>query len=284
MTPCPRDEDLVRFIDRSLPVEEAERLQVHLARCPACRAKEGDLQMLVSDLKGSPVDIDVRLHTQAVMARLDAVTESATPRNAWLFAGAGSAAACALVASVYLGWRTPAAKDTWQSRGGPTGDSIGRDVGVETYAVEGGLRPLASGSVIDETTPLTAGFRNLGHAPAFLLLFAVDTRREVHWISPPYARIEDDPVATELPTAEGERMLGTTVVLENVAQGPLRIFAVVMSKPAHVSDVEAIGGAALDATRLLRRLPGADIRETLVQEETQAPPRPRSRSVQGATP
>jgi hypothetical protein len=133
---------------------------------------------------------------------------------------------------------------------------------VQPYAVGGGLRPLVSGSTIDVTTPLTAGFRNLGETPAFLLLFAVDARSVVHWISPAYTQSDDDPASTRLSGFTREQMLGATVVFEDVSAGPLRVVAVITSAPAHVSDVESLAGTGLSAARLTRRLPGAEVRET----------------------
>jgi len=142
---------------------------------------------------------------------------------------------------------------------------MGRDVGVQPYVVQGGLRPLVPGATIDAATPLTAGFRNLGEVPAFLLLFAVDARGVVHWISPKYVRAEDDPPSTPLPGSVGERLLDTTAVLEDVSAGPLRVVAVLTSAPAHVSDIESLANSDLTAGRVARRLRGAEVRETLVE-------------------
>jgi hypothetical protein len=153
----------------------------------------------------------------------------------------------------------------WRPRGGSFEATIARDVGVQPYVSQGGLRALTSGARLDPATPLTAGFRNLGRAPAYLLLFAVDAHRAIHWISPSYSRPGDDPASTALPPTVDERVLETTAVLEDVVPGPLRVVAVITSAPAHVSDVEAFEGLELDASRLVQRLPGADVRETVIE-------------------
>ncbi len=267
MKPCPASEDLLRLVDNSLPLEESERLRAHVAQCSRCREQERGIRMLVADVNAAvPVDLDVRAHTRGVMARLDLPPGgSETLGRKWLFPAAGSMAACALVAVLYARpWATET-KDTWQSRGSVAPATFARDVGIEAYAAEGPLRALASGAVIEPTTPLTAGFRNLGRAPVFLLLFAVDAHEAVHWIVPPYARLDEDPVATALPHAIGEQMLGTTAVFDDLAPGRLRIVSVLTSNPTHVSDVEALGGGGLDPSRLRRRFHGADIRETELQ-------------------
>jgi hypothetical protein len=267
MTLCPTDEDRVRLVDGSLSPEEAERVQAHVARCQRCREHDEVLRELIADLKAAvPALVDARAHARAVMDRLDRpVVSRPRPRRALWFGGASSAAACALIVGGYLVSRAPPAAGTWQARGAHTQPTLGRDVGVQPYAARGELRPLASGATIDDATPLTAGFRNLGSAPAFLLLFAVDARHVVHWISPRYLRLEDDPVSTGLPTTTAEHVLATTAVLEGVVPGPLRIVALITSTPAHVSDVESLGGAELTLGRLVSRLPGADVRETVVE-------------------
>ncbi len=261
---CPTDHDLARLVDGALSWEETERSREHLARCAHCRDREDALRMLIDDVKAAvPAPVDVRAHARAVMGRLDRpLVEGAHPPRAWWWMTATAAAVLLVVG--YRGLHQRSATDAWQARGGHVAPAIGRDVGVQPYAVQGGLQPLESGSTIDAATPLTAGFRNLGQTPAFLLLFAVDAHRVVHWISPSYTRPEEDPVSTRLPVSTSERVLDETVVLEDVSPGPLRVIAVITSSPAHVSDVESLAGTDLSASRLTSGLPGAEVRETTV--------------------
>jgi hypothetical protein len=273
MTDCPDDDDLVRWGDDALTVERAAKVETHVARCRRCRERNEALRALVADLKAAVArPVDVQAHTRAVMDRIDAVDAAARtvawPRRAWWIASAGSVASCALGVGLYFALHATlhATRDggEFEARGGGLASTTARDVGVQPYAAQGALRPLTSGTSVDAATPLTAGFRNLGQGPAYLLLFAIDSRRMVHWISPAYARASDDPVSTMLAHTVDERLLGTTAVLEDVAPGPLRIVAVITATPAHVSDVEAFEGRELGATELVRRLPGADVRETVV--------------------
>ena len=217
----------------------------------------------MADLRGAvSAQFDARAHARAVLERLDrAPAAEPKPRRATWFVGA--VAAGILLAAGYGGLRAPSSKPAWQSRGGSAQAAIGRDVGVQPYAVEGALRPLVSGSTIDASMPLTAGFRNLGEAPAFLLLFGVDAQSVVHWISPAYTRSDDDPASTRLSGSTREQILGATVVFDDVRAGPLRLIAVITSAPAHVSDVESLAGTDLSAARLTGRLHGAEVRETI---------------------
>jgi hypothetical protein len=269
MTDCPDDDDLVRWGDGALTVERAAKVEAHVARCRRCRERNEAFRALVADLN-APVarPVDVQAHTRAVMARLDALDPSrrtiAWPRQAWWIASAGSIASCALGVGLYVALHASRGGGAFEARGDSLASTTARDVGVQPYAAQGALRPLTSGTSVDAATPFTAGFRNLGQGPAYLLLFAIDSRRAVHWISPAYARASDDPVSTMMAPAVDERLLGTTAVLEDVAPGRLRIVAVITATPAHVSDVEALEGRDLDASQLVRRMPGADVRETVV--------------------
>jgi hypothetical protein len=265
MTSCPTDDDFVRFVDGALSLEQTESVRVHMARCQRCHEHDETLRALIGDVKAPfSVDIDARAHARAVMERLDRpqVTRPRRLRARWI--GAGSAAACGLFFAAYLGWRTAPA-GTWQARGAGIAATIGRDVGVQLYAAEEELRPLPSRATIGRATPLTAGFRNLGRAPAFLLLFAMDTRHTLHWISPRYTRPGDDPISTALPATIEEQLLDTTVVFEDITPGPLRVVAVITSMPAHVSDIERLEGMELRAGDLLERVPGAEVRETMLE-------------------
>jgi Putative zinc-finger len=269
MTPCPTDEEMVRLVDGDLAAETVERLRRHLAECSRCFDNEARLLALVADLR-APVaaTFDLRAHTRAVMARLDqepSGRRASARAPVWAYA---SAAVCA-TAVVCASTRPWSTHGTVQSRGGGAGPSVARDIRVVPCVVEDAVRPMSNGAVMHGDAALTATLRNIGKTPAYLLLFAVDARHEVHWISPPYARTDDDPAATTIPVSSRDDVLAATAVLEDLAPGPLRIEAVVSPVPTHVSDVESLGADVVDRDRLAGRLPmGTDIRETQVVVDT----------------
>jgi hypothetical protein len=87
----------------------------------------------------------------------------------------------------------------------------------------------------------------------------------VHWISPAFLREGDDPLSTSIAPNADLRLLATTAVLEDIPAGPLRIVSVVTSKPAHVSDIEALEGSELSEAQIRAQLPGAQVRQTFVE-------------------
>ncbi len=280
MTPCPTEDELLFFIDGALSLEDTEDERSHQTGCPRCRQEDATLRALLDDIAAPARErLNVRAHVDAVMARLDEPARGAErPRRKWLFTSVGSLAAAALALALVVGVRGPRGTertDTWLARGGTASAGLERDVGVQLYtvgkgavekgAVGGELRPLEAGALLGADAPLTAGFRNLGHAPVFLLLFAVDAHDTVHWISPEYREPGDDPSATALPTSVTERMLDTTASFEDVSAGPLHILAVVTPGPTHVSDIESLPGTELSREGIARHLAGASVRETVVR-------------------
>jgi hypothetical protein len=267
MTTCPEGDDLVRLVDGALVPEAAGRVEAHLAECARCREAARTLRRIVEDVRSPPlVRLDVPAHVRAVMARLDRPPTARAPRvsRAWVYGGALAAAACVALVMGVRG-RSP---DAWQARGGSGGGGgpwLERDVGVLPYAARGTPHAIAAGDAIDRDTPLTAGVRNVGGRPGYLLLFAVDARGAVRWIAPPYERAGDDPPSAVVGPGAELRLLATTAVFDDLPPGPLRIVSVVTASPAHVSDVEALEASGVTTAGVAARLPGAVVRETRIE-------------------
>ena len=269
-TPCPFETELLLFVDNDLPPERADREQAHLTECPTCREEEARLRTMIADVRVRLAPgFDVRAHVEEVMSRLDRPRKGATSglrRSLWTATAAGSLVAT-LALVVYLGARRAPdpASETWRARGGSAASSLARDVGVWPCAIEAAPRRLERGATIRRDTQLSALVRNAGQTPAFLLLFAVDERGDVHWISPSYERADTDPPSTLLSAGIEQRLLATTAVLDGVPAGRLRIVAVIGRAPARVSDVERLDQPQLTARGIASRFAGAEVRETLVQ-------------------
>jgi hypothetical protein len=254
---------LLRFVDDDLSNEESERVRAHLQACQACREQEAALRLLRADLRAPlPGDSDLAGHVRAVMAAV----ASADARQPGAGRRVPLVAAAVLAAGVLLsvGLRSRAPHSSFQARGGGV-STIARDVGVQLYLQGPTLRPLPPGAAIPADAALTAGYRNLSARPVSLLLFALDAKSTVHWISPRYSDAREDPPATELPATLDERVLPTTVVFEDVAPGALRVITVISTAPTHVSDIEGLAATGLNPRDITRRLPHAEVRETVLR-------------------
>lgn len=276
---CPSEDELLSFVDADLSPEQLARVEKHLEVCSACAKVVMTLSSLIEDV-GAPLraepPLDVGLHVASVMSRLD--SRVSEPRwSAWLSWGGGLAAAAAGL-FLFVKLQSPALPPAVPggellARGGPTEASLSRNVGVQLYSSRHAeLTALGSGSHITQSAALTAGLRNLASERAYLLLFALDSRQAVHWIAPEYTSQDSNPEAAPITPATTERLLPSVAVFDDLAPGPLRVIAVISSEPLHVSDVEALPPAELSAERLLKRFPRSEVRQFLLEVQSETKP------------
>lgn len=263
-SPCPPPLQLSRFVDADIEPETADRIGEHLGGCEQCRRQVDAQRRLIADLRAPiVVELDVRAHTQDVIRRLGGAPLPRRRQTLARLAVAGSLAAAASWVG-YVALQNEPLGGTLQARGAGAAPSLSRDVGVQIYSLEQTLRPIVPGETIAASTSFTAGLRNLGQAPAHVLVFAVDSRNQVHWITPLFTRADQDPEATVVPHSPEERLLETSVVF-NLAAGPLRLITILASRSTRVSAVETLPASELAGPGLGRRLPGAEIRELAVE-------------------
>lgn len=264
------DGELFRYVDADLTPEQVERFESHLAGCPACSRELAELRALLADVAAPLPDteLDVPSHVAAVMARLDEPVRKPHVLQHALF---GAAAVLAAAAALALFVRGSEPGSEWDvrapgldagelvARGGPRESSPSQRVGVELYAADPALRALRAGHTLRAGTPLTAGVRNVSAAPVHLLLFAVDASDTVHWIAPAYTALGTDPEATPIAPSPEERLLPTAATFDDLALGPLRVFAVMAPAEQRVSAVEGLPAAELSVDGLRKRFPAAEI-------------------------
>jgi hypothetical protein len=263
---CPTEDELLRFVDVDLLPERLERIEEHLAGCGPCEKQVKALRELIADV-AAPVpdgDFDVGEHVAGVMSRLEASPPRASRASRLLPWAGALAAAAALVLFVSHARNSDEQEGQFTARGGPAEASLARDVGVQLYAREASLRPLQGGERIGRGAALTAGLRNLGSEPVYLLLFAVDSRSDVHWIAPVFVNASENPAAVSVMPSANERPLPTAASFDDLAQGPLRIIAVVTREPTNVSDIESLPATERSGEALRKRFPRADVRQFLL--------------------
>jgi hypothetical protein len=262
---CPSEAELVSFVDVALSPEELRRIEKHLEVCSSCAKRALALSELTADVAADlpQPHFDMAEHVAGVMRRLDEPALQA-PRGRWIALAGALAVAAAVVLLVATRGQAPE-QSRFAARGSGAVASLSRDVGLQLYAQETELRPLASGAAIRPETALTAGLRNLGSQQAYLLLFAIDARQQVHWIAPEFAAPGSNPESTSIAASQSERLLPSAAVFDDLAPGPLRVVAVITARPTHVADVEALNANQLDDAGLLARFPQAEIRQALLQ-------------------
>jgi hypothetical protein len=177
----------------------------------------------------------------------------------------GALLAAAAVMALFVLPRGELTPGVFTARGGHAQPALARDVGVQIYVRDASLQPLTSARRIKARAAFTAGLRNLGTKPAYLMLFAVDTQKAVHWIAPEYIVAGSDPLAVSIPASTSELPLPNSVVFDDVAAGTLRVVALITPKPLHVSQIESISVGELTEAGLKNRFAGAEVRQTVVE-------------------
>ena len=256
--PCPEPMELFQWLDGETTTNRARQLEAHLASCPPCRRERAAQQRLVARLREPPPASHER-DVQAVMARIR--SQPSLPHARWKPSWPVSLSAACLAALGVTLWLAGPVKppDSFAARGGPSAPALDRYVGVDLLSAGTPSVRLRSGAVVQPATPLFAHYRNLGEAPAFLLLFAQDSAMELHWLYPAYLAPGDDPRSVALPPSLRDTPMPEAVVLDTPAPGPLQVFALVTSEPLRVLDVEELKQGLLTEDFLRARWPEASI-------------------------
>jgi Putative zinc-finger len=258
---CPSEADLLRFVDADLSPEQLQRVEQHAATCSVCGKQLAALRTLILDVAAGPeLRFDIAEHVGAVMARLDEPARPARSARLSLWGGL-LAAAAALVLGVFIQGGQFDSNPQFVARGAPAVASLSRDVGVQLYAQEQSLRPLEAGSHIRPGVALTAGLRNLGSEGVYLLLFAIDAQRVVHWIAPGFLSADSDPQAVSIVPSTSERLLPTAAVFDDLAPGAMSIVAIITREPRRVSEIESLTASELSAESLVKRFARAEVRQ-----------------------
>jgi len=270
---CPTETELLHFADAGLAPEQLGRIESHLRGCTACTEVVKGLRRLTADLAAQPpgTPIDMRAHVAGIMTRIDAPApeRSNSQRRRWFVTLSIAAAAAVTV----VAWR-PLLREQGEftARGARSQATFSRDVGVQVYVKRGDLEPLASGSRVARDAAFTAGLRNLAKTPAHLLLFAVDARREVHWIAPEYTQANTNPSAVVLGPSGEERLLPNAVVFDDLAEGTLRIVALIAGQPMQIADVERLTKDELNDAGIMKHFPRAELRQISVNVVRESKP------------
>lgn len=108
---CPRDDEISAFADQMLAPEARQEFALHLRSCAACSQRLERLNLLRRDLQQLPsptlgFDLAARLQPQleSQLRQRPARARPRPPRWSWLgWSGPGVAAACSIVAGIWLG-------------------------------------------------------------------------------------------------------------------------------------------------------------------------------------
>ncbi len=254
---CPSNQEWLCLIDGEATENRAAELRAHASGCSRCAHEIELQQQLVRDL-AAPVPVSAGA-AQAVMRRLERAEHPAR-RLGWRgWVLAGSALVVAAVATFLILPETGGDRGTFVARGRKVPWT--RKVGIEVWAIESSPRKLVAGATLSPDTAIVASYHNVDSAAAYLLVFAVDARGEIHWAYPGFEDARADPASVRLEALQIQRVLPDSVIFENLPPGPLDLVTLVSREPLHVSRIEPLPAPELSVSRLRARFPVARIED-----------------------
>ena len=256
MSTCPPRDEWLRHLDGEVTANRAAELALHAEACGSCGKQTVALDGILRALKAPSVTTGPATVAR-VMAHLD--DAPAKPARAWwprfLVGGMAFAAAAAVLLLVV---RARPSEDEFTARGAKS-----TPVAVAIHALGSELTRLEPGAQVTPQTAYVASYRNTGGA-AFVMVFAIDSARELHWLYPAFTDAATDPASVEVAATLAARLFEETVILDAPARGAMQLVVLVSSQPLRVSVLERLprDQRTLDAIRA--RWPAAELTVTPV--------------------
>jgi hypothetical protein len=254
-SPCPSNREWLSLVDGEATENRAAELRAHAGDCSRC-ARELEMQrQLVRDLTAPvPVSSDA---VAAVMRQIDKA-ERPVRRLGWRsWALTGGALAAAVVVTLLIVPSTGIDPGIFSARGHRVPWT--QKVGVEVWAIESSPRKLEAGATLSPTTAMVASYHNVDAAAAYLMVFALDTRGEIHWAYPGFEDAKSDPASVRLEPLQMHRVLPDSVLLDELPAGPLELVTFISRELTHVSRIETLPVLERSVASLHARFPSARI-------------------------
>lgn len=125
--------------------------------------------------------------------------------------------------------------------------------------VLGNAPALLEGAELGPGDGILVRYSNPADQRAFLMVFALDAQREVHWLHPAYLDFQSDPASLELRRGVAGVTLDEVAEPENPAPGALVVYALLSETPLTVKAVEA--KLARGPARVHELFPEAEVEE-----------------------
>jgi hypothetical protein len=232
----------------------AERaLRQHLADCSTCR-DEYEKHLVLASIDPQGLSAEERIGRGLGVRPRPA-------RFAWPVL-AGAAATCALVLAVAVPFATTdgASEDGEFAARGP---ALAKDELV-VYRIRSGAPPERAPRAMRRADELAFAYTNPSGF-AYLLVFGVDSRGDVHWYHPAWTEADATPRAVAITKGADLHELRAAVA-HGIEGKTLRLYAVFTNEPFSVRDIEgSLASDGADHPRL--ELPGVLVREWFVEVE-----------------
>lgn len=235
-------QQLVAYLEHDLSPADAAEVEAQLADSPAARRQLQSYRKLTAALGAAAPELESLDLVSAVRRQVEQTNPPRPPvraRAGFVYAGVLAAAACA---ALVMGVANLGLHDEVRKKGVTT-SAPDRWAGVALYRVVGTAAPtpldqdhrdLGSGDGV------LVSYTNLGPLPfAYLMVFAVDSQRQVTWLYPAWERASEDPTAIPVRKGVAEVEL-RSLIRPSWAVGPVAVHALFTHRPLGVHEVEAL--------------------------------------------
>lgn len=181
-------------------------------------------------------------------------------RAGWLLGGALAIAAAALLGVGHWPRATTGSEPSVLVARGTNMRAISATVQAFVgHAVTGSAPPLLEGAELRAGDGIVVRYSNPTTSKVYLMVFALDEQRAVHWLHPAYLSESTNPSSLELEPGASERVLPEVAEPEGPTPGELRVYGLLTSAPLDVKAVERrLVGATSDVARTF---PEAEVEE-----------------------
>jgi hypothetical protein len=252
---CPSPQEWLSLVDGEATENRATELRTHASDCSRCAHVLEEQRQLMRDLAAPvPVSADA---VAAVMRQLENAKSSARRFGwrDWTLAG------CAVAVAAATAFLVVPATGTHEGLFSARGHRVPwtQKVGAEVWAIESSPRKLEAGSALSSATAIVASYHNIDAAAAYLLVFAIDARGEIHWAYPGFEDANTDPAAVRLEPLQMKKVLPDSVMLDDLPTGPVEFVTFISREPLHISRIESLPAPERSAGNLRARFPAARI-------------------------
>jgi hypothetical protein len=244
---------LAAFLEGEVTRSEAAEIEAQLRDSAVSRSELEQLAELRTTLTRLPAELDEVDLVDSVRQAIAAAPPRHAPRArsvAWRWTARLVAAAAAVVVVAGLAMWRPGAQTVAErgvrSKSAAPGIVEDRWVGIEAFRVgdDPTAHPLGDVAQIRSGDGLVVRYTNLGREPfGYLMVFAVDAARAVHWYYPAYEVAGSNPTSIEI--QRGSSVALADVVRHDLPPGALVLYGLFTRAPLGVVEVERVVAAVI---------------------------------------
>lgn len=240
---------LDRYFRSDVDPRETQVVLRRVATCSACRRRY-ERQLLFERVRPDGDDLRANRLWEAIRQSAGATVTSPpparpTPSRHRVWVTAAFAAVGAMVLLVGGPYLLPGRQGADPVPRG-AGDNRSPPPAIHLYRSTPDNRTERVGKTISASDGILVAYSNPAPELRYLLVFAVDDKKRLHWYYPPYQSLGVDPAAIPVRSGAVGVELGEEI-RHSLEPGPLRVFAAFLATQRHVLETEALVQRALDA-------------------------------------